>query len=390
MKRKKRVALVYASYDSKIRMYYTNWPNLFTDEHLDVQPFSLVSTQKGYKVEDNTFYCEGKLNKLRRFLKFYLKDPSLFNSWLKGRPSNSVSHVINDWASSGGLINFQPDVIHLVNSQTYLRLMNLSLPSKPKMIASFHGFDTVFRPHIDPVWRNAIFELFERADTLHYVSQWLFEEARKLGAPEEKCKVIYAGVDSEYFKPKTTSDDLQAQRRIQIISTGRLDPDKGYEFVFIAIKDLLNEGFDLDYSIIGFGEDLSRLENIVQDLGITERVHFLGYKTHEEMLDVLNNADIFLHPSLTEALPLSILEACSLNLPIIASSVGGIPEIIKDHVNGLLIEPKQPLAIKEAINFLIQNKALSKVLADKARETVILKFSKNCEIKNWRDLYLNI
>lgn len=385
--RKKRVALIYASYDTKIRMYYTNWPTMFTDEHLDFQPFSLVSNQKGYRVEDHTFYSEGKLNQLRRIFKFYLENPSLFNSWLPKQPSNSIPHVIKDWARFGKLINFQPDVIHLVNSQTFLTIRNLSLPNNPKLIASFHGFDIAFRPQSDPIWRDAVSELFERADTLHFVSQWLCEEAIRIGAPIKKCKVIYAGVDSDYFKPNRTSDDLQAKRRIQIVSTGRLDPDKGHEFVFVAIKDLLNEGFDLDYSIIGFGEDLTRLENIVRDLGITERVHFLGYKTHEEMLDVVNNVDIFVHPSLTEALPLAILEACSLKLPIIASSVGGIPEIIKNGENGLLVEPKQPLAIKEAIKFLVQNVGLAKEMAGKARDTVISKFSIENEITNWHNLY---
>ena len=163
----------------------------------------------------------------------------------------------------GNLITYRPDILQLVNSTTYLKVKDLYLPERPKLISSFHGYDIVTRPYNDPVWNKYLGELFERADGLHFVSEWLRDKALALGAPEEKTKVIYAGVDSDFFNP-TQKIKIDIQRQIKIISTGRLVELKGYQYAFKAVKLLLDQGLDIHYSIIGEGtarEQLSRLAN---------------------------------------------------------------------------------------------------------------------------------
>lgn len=386
---KKRVALIYSSYYAPVKMYYTRWPDQFSDPYLSVKPYSLVATNHR-QAPDNAFYYEGKKNFLQRTIRFYNSNQSSARDWWNDQNDYKPLRKIKLWSQIGGLIAYEPDVVHLVNSSAYLKYSKVFKKKYPKLVASFHGFDIVTRPDIDAVWKEALLELFNCADCLHFVSQWLCEAAKKLGAPQEKTRVIYAGVDYDFYTPGKKIKRIDPKNKISILSTGRLVRLKGYEYILPAIRCLLDEGFDLDYSIIGGGEDLSRLTQIATDLNIKERVHFLGRKNQIEVKQLIGCADIYVHPSTTEALGVAILEVCSMGLPVIASSVGGIPEIIQNGENGILVEPEQSSPLTDAIRMLIQNNELARELGKKARESVITKFSIQQETKNWRELYQDL
>jgi glycosyltransferase involved in cell wall biosynthesis len=294
------------------------------------------------------------------------------------------------WAEMGLLVQYQPDVVHLVNSQNFIKIKNLHFLNHVKLIASFHGNDIIARPFEDKAWNRDLNELFNRAAILHFTSNWLKKEALLLGAPEKKLKVIYAGIDTQFFNPFSENVGVGKGRKIRLVSTGRLVPLKGYENVFPAIKVLLDEAREIEYVIIGQGDDLDRLRRLVMDFKISENVKFVGTKSKFEVRDLLSTADIYLHPSKTESLPGAVLEACAMRLPVIASNVGGLTEIIDDGYNGLLVPSCDPVSITSAIRYLIENPTFSQLMGKRARTTVVEKFSIEKETKDWQELYVSL
>ncbi|MBW6474226.1 MAG: glycosyltransferase family 4 protein [Anaerolineaceae bacterium] len=390
MTQQKKIALVYGNYYRQIKMYYTRWPLQFNNDRLDVRFFSLISYQHRKNVEDSTFYIEGWVTRIRRSIKFLFQNIKTANQWLIKQEAQSIFEKLKVWSEIGNLITYRPDIIHLVNSQNYIKIRGLYFPHSPKIIASFHGFDIVSRQYSSSLWRQYLKELFERGDCLHFVSEWLYNQALYLGAPEYKSRVIYAGVDTVFFKPQINKEILKTEQKIRLISTGRLVPLKGYEYVFPAIRQLLTDGENVEYTIIGTGPDFERLNQIIKGLGIINQVKFVGKKPKSEVKKLLNSADIYLHPSITEALPGAVLEACAMQLPIVATNVGGIPEIIKNGVNGLLVPPRDPDTLALSIRQFVRNPAFAQAMGQAARLTAENKFSIEKETSNWLELYLSL
>jgi len=159
-----------------------------------------------------------------------------------------------------------------------------------------------------------------------------------------------------------------------IFSLAELHPSKGLDIALRGIA-LLPEAIrhELVYYIAGNGESKEQLEKLAEDLGIKNIVHFLGFVDDAKKL--LHEGDIFLLPSRNENLPFAILEAGMAGLSIIATSVGGVPEIINDMQNGILVHPKNPREIAEAIMYLLDHKEKQKEFGDEIKKTVMTFFS---------------
>ena len=142
------------------------------------------------------------------------------------------------------------------------------------------------------------------------------------------------------------------------------------------------------YCVAGNGEEKERLETLVDNLDLESVVRFLGFTPNAK--ELLSGADIFLLPSRTEAFPYVLLEAGISGLPIIATNVGGNPEIINDMENGILIHPRNPQEIAEAINYLIVNKEKKKNFEEKIIQKITENFSLDKMIFTTYSLYKSL
>ena len=143
---------------------------------------------------------------------------------------------------------------------------------------------------------------------------------------------------------------------IQILYVGRLSPEKGIETLIESVSTLQ---FPFCLSIVGSGNQEKSLKLLAQNLGIADRVLFVGsIKWGESLFSRMRAADILVLPSYTEGLPLVVIEAMSQGLPVIASDVGGIPELIKNHDTGLLVPAGNHLALSTAIKLLVKDPGL--------------------------------
>ena len=161
-----------------------------------------------------------------------------------------------------------------------------------------------------------------------------------------------------YFRDDTCISD-----KIQLLYVGRLSPEKGLPFLIDAVAILKSEEYNVFLNIVGSGEMQSELETKVEKVRISNCVKFWGYVPNGPMLfDIYKASDIFVIPSLSEGLPRVLYEAMANSVPIIATNVGGIPHLIKDEYNGLIISPASAQAIVSSIKRIIEYSSMRQQL----------------------------
>lgn len=194
---------------------------------------------------------------------------------------------------------------------------------------------------------------------------------------EKKLKIIPMGVYTKKFNMRENKQNLRNKYNLKnkwiLLFIGRLAEKKGVKYLIKALSFIKNSNHIL--LIIGDGplkEDLIKDTNI---LNLNKNIKFLGYVSEKEKADYLLLSNILIIPSITtkkgdtEGLPAVIMEGVSAGIPIIATDVGGIKDIIKNDVNGVLIEEKNSKQIAEKINYLINNKKLKEKLINNAKLT---------------------
>jgi glycosyltransferase involved in cell wall biosynthesis len=194
---------------------------------------------------------------------------------------------------------------------------------------------------------------------------------------KNKVKVIYNGIRK--FKTKSKKEARQIltgeeSKKTIVFSVSELHHNKGIDIALKAIARLpKNLREKVIYCIAGNGEKKSHLEQLANGMNISQNVRFLGFVPNAK--ELFAGADIFLLPSRTEALPYCLLEAGLAGTPVVAASVGGIPEIISDMQDGILVHPRNPREIAEAIGYLMENPDKKKMFREKIKEMVASKFT---------------
>ncbi len=191
-----------------------------------------------------------------------------------------------------------------------------------------------------------------------------------LGVPPEKIEVVLPGLDLDAFGGAENRPAIRAEIGVQddqhlVLYAGRLRPVKGVEYGMKAFAQASETNPNLHLALAGEGEQRSFLENLSTELGISEKVKFLGVR--KDLADVLSAADSVLMPSLNEGFPRVAIEAMAASKPVIATRVGGTPEAIINGQTGILVEPKDISAMTAAITRLAGDTDLQKRLGGAAR-----------------------
>ena len=119
-----KIALIYANFYRPVKMYYIRWPEQFRNQEIETKYFSLVSSNH-HKPKDTTFYFEGWGNKIRRSVKFFTENPSSACLWFKTQKTDTIYEKLKLWFELGKLIQYQPNVVHLINSHNYTKINRL-------------------------------------------------------------------------------------------------------------------------------------------------------------------------------------------------------------------------------------------------------------------------
>lgn len=181
--------------------------------------------------------------------------------------------------------------------------------------------------------------------------------------------VIPNGIELEEYNDEVMFPDRKANTK-NILFVGRLRPVKGVQYLITAMKKIHEKMPDSRLILVGDGEERERLAALAIQLGIQEYVQFVGIVPQEEVKTFMQNADVFVLPSLSEGFPNVILEAMACGLPVIASRVGGIPDIITNDTNGYLVDAKDTDDMANKILLLLSDDNLRKKFSDNNRDLV--------------------
>jgi colanic acid/amylovoran biosynthesis glycosyltransferase len=169
----------------------------------------------------------------------------------------------------------------------------------------------------------------------------------------DKIVVVPCGVDTATFAGQRPPRGHEGPLRLLCVAT--LYEVKGHTYLFDAIASLDDRGAEVRCLLVGDGPDRKALEARVADLGLSNRIEFLGQRTREEIIDLMHDADLLVVPSIPtqsgrrEGLPVVIMEAMSAGLPVVASAISGIPELVEGGQTGLLVPPMDAEALANAI-----------------------------------------
>jgi len=225
-----------------------------------------------------------------------------------------------------------------------------------------------------PLLGRLTMALLRRARTVIAISEAMRAELLALGLPEHKVRVIPTAVSS-LARPRGDRDQTRRELglpvdRPLVLYLGRLSTVKGPAHFVDAARLVSKERPDSAYVVVGDGHLRRELEEAVRATGMADRFVFAGHVRHEEVGRWLSAADLFVLPSLSEGVPHALLEALAFGLPVVASAVGGVPEIVRDGVNGYLVPPGDSPALARRILDLLGAPEKRRDFGDAGRQLV--------------------
>lgn len=210
---------------------------------------------------------------------------------------------------------------------------------------------------------------------------------REFGIPREQLPLVHMGVDVDYFAAPPASRPLEGDQ-VHLVCVALLKPVKGHRYLFEALVALKAEGMDFRVTLAGDGPERGALESLADELGIADRVSFAGLQPREAVRDLVCACDILVLPSLSEGIPVSLMEALACRRPVVATDVCGVHELVEDGRTGRLVPPGDAVALAEAVRWIVAHPEQARALADAGRETVVAEFNRStCSdalIELWR------
>jgi colanic acid/amylovoran biosynthesis glycosyltransferase len=377
----------------KILAYTENYASVtvtfITNELMEVQKkhelvlaYSVRQNAPRYALK-NMVEVPFKFNRVINKFRWWLEQSELYYSLINYRFKNQLNKLIAD---------FNPDIIHCHFGTDFLKVaanLNPIFSNKPILI-SFYGFDVTER-----IKNKAVVKRYNQLLALPNiysiaVSKSLVENINKYLKPANDAIVMHSGIDTNFYKRKSYHASEQEFVFLQVSS---FNPKKGHKYALEAFKRFIDSNTHYHYKFIiaGFGPSEEDIKSQIIELGLTPHVEMLGSVTPAEMVELSSKANCFVHMSITpengdqEGLPNVLLEAMSLELPILSTVHAGIPEIVEHGVNGILCEEKNVGQYEAAFHRIVAWK-----LCPQNREKIIKSFSLESHMKELNDLYTKI
>ena len=257
---------------------------------------------------------------------------------------------------------------------------------KMRLVTTVHGW-------VDH--RIKLYYWIDRLCLRHYervicVSQDLFEQSLACGVPENRCVLIENAVDIVEFvrtliPPEARRRLGENPARLVIGAVGRLSAEKGFDILIRAADRLLREGHDCEVWIVGEGDQRDPLQTLINELGRADRIRLRGYCANP--CEVYEAMDIYALSSLREGLPNVVLEAMALAIPVAATRIAGVPGLIVDGENGLIVEPDSIDEMANALGRLLTDINLRIKLGLAGRATVEASYSFDVRMEKIRTVF---
>jgi glycosyltransferase involved in cell wall biosynthesis len=306
--------------------------------------------------------------------------------------TNKIKEICNNW---------HPDIIVYSHMEYLTALPSLYFKNRIKIpvivtIDSLPGvtwfcgnkiIDTVGYLHSMLIGKR----IFKVADGIQFLSSELYKSIPKLNIDAKKVFLITTGVDTEIFKPGDGKEFLRAELDIKeddiaILYVGRLDLVKGVNYLLEAAKEIIPNYKNIKFLIVGDGSLREQYESFAKSF--SDNIVFTGFR--EDIAALMNIADMFVLPSLSEGAPNVIMEASSSGLPVIATEVGEMPEMVLDGKTGILVKSKDVNGLVSALKKLIDNSLLAKRMGKAGRKRMEEEYSWDIICGKIENAYRNV
>ncbi|MCI0329330.1 MAG: glycosyltransferase [candidate division Zixibacteria bacterium] len=272
-----------------------------------------------------------------------------------------LDYLINSWSVRRLVRALKPDILHAHYATSY-GYLGAGCNFHPFVITAW-GSDVLEFPK-SALKRKLLHSTLSKADGVTTAGKFLAGATEKLLGNRQKVILTPFGVDVETFQPR----QKDKHKTIVIGTTKSLEPVYGLEFLLRAFARLARNNIKI--LLVGDGSLRQKLKELAFELKIAEKVEFAGNAVHAEIPGYLQKVDILVNPSLRESFGVSVLEAQACEIPVIASDIGGLPEVVQDGVTGFLVPPTDVNALAEKIELLVSDESLRKRMGKGGREFV--------------------
>ncbi len=259
----------------------------------------------------------------------------------------------------------EPDLVHALHLTSYGFLSALS-GCRP-LIISVWGTDVLEAPNLTPFHHWLTRYSLARADSITATSLNLATETSRYAPRGKPVNVVPYGADIESFQPARRRN----VKRAVIGTASRMSKEKGLEYLIEAFALLRHRfGDRVTLKIAGEGPEQDRLQALTRRLGIEDSIEFRGWLEHDDLPAFLQELDVFALPSLFEGFGVAAVEASAMALPVVASNVNGIPDVVRHGKTGFLTPPRDAKALADAIAVLVEDAPLRRQLGAAGRAYV--------------------
>ena len=287
-------------------------------------------------------------------------------------------------------------IVHTHNSKSgFLGRLAATLAGIPVIVHTVHGF--AFHDQ-EPLWRQILFRNLERlgshwCDKMIFISQPLIDWAlREKITYREKIEKIYSGIQLDQFRPVTADIKMKNREKwrlkkedlvIGIVS--KLWEGKGHITLIEAFKALKQRLHNVKLVIVGEGDLYGELQRSVDNNELSDSVLFTGFQM--DVSEILSTFDVAVLPSFFEGMGRVLLEAMAMEKPVVASRVGGIPDLVKHRLNGLLVEPGDVAGLTHALEQILSDSVLSRKMGKEGRKRIREQFSADIMVQSIDKVY---
>lgn len=257
-----------------------------------------------------------------------------------------------------------------------------------KLVTTVHGW--VHHTARTPLYYRVDKFCLPRYEKVICVSDDLYAECRRIGVSARRCELVENAIDLDDYSRTLAPDQAKAKLGLPangflVGAVGRLEPEKGFDVLIRALADLVRRGEDVSLIVVGEGGDRARLEALAAELAIGPRVRLVGWQS--DVRPYFEAMDLFALSSFREGLPNVLLEAMALQTPCVATRINGVPKLVQDGRNGLLVPPGDVAALANAIFAMTANADLRHVFRNAGRKTVEIRHSFPARMRRLKAIY---
>jgi colanic acid/amylovoran biosynthesis glycosyltransferase len=311
--------------------------------------------------------------------------------WSKLREEIAWLHVFLRMA------RLRPDVAHFEWESSAVSYLLIADIWRSPVAVSCHGGLKAYGPlATHQLMFRGLQAAFERASAVQCVSEIERTEAIRLGLEPGKARLMPCGVDPAVFSPGAAG--MRDGNPMRLIAVGWLRWLKGYEYAVRTVRTLLDEGVPARLDVFGGDplppmqepSDRTRILHTISDLGLDDHVCMHDHVAPEVLVDRLRSAHALLHSSLSEGLPVVVLEAMACELPVVATDCGGVREAVRDGVEGFVLPPREPARAAAALERLWQEPELRERMGKAGRARVLSNFTLEGHLDAMEGLYAEV